>query len=253
MTMRGTLVRPVEEQSDGHYLISIKTDGTQVLPGQFVSLRINDKYDPFLRRPFSVFDFSDGVIDVLFQEVGKGTSMLARYKESFIDIIAPLGKGFTLVENKKVLLIGGGAGNAPLYYLSRLLKERGCTVTQIYGSRTSTLIYCKDKFCSSCDEVIFMTDDGSEGEKGFVTHAAQRLLAERTFDMIYVCGPDPMLRGLVPLIEQSNIRCEVSLENYFGCGTGICYGCTIRTKEGNRRVCNDGPVFPFDLLDFNLL
>jgi dihydroorotate dehydrogenase electron transfer subunit len=251
--MKGSLVRPVEEQADKHFLISIKTGSEQVLPGQFVSLRINDSCDPFLRRPFSIFDFSDGVIDVLFQEVGKGTSMLARYNEPFIDIIAPLGNGFTLVDNKKVLLIGGGAGNAPLYYLSRQLKEHGCTVTQIYGSRTRSLIYCKDRFCSSCDEVFFTTDDGSEGEKGFVTHAAQRLLSERTFDMIYICGPDPMLKGLAPLIEQSKIRCEVSLENYFGCGTGICYGCTIRTKEGNRRVCNDGPVFPFEILDFNVL
>jgi len=251
--MKCSLSRPVEEQSEGHYLISIKTDYSQIFPGQFVSLRVHDKYDPFLRRPFSIFDFNNGVIDVLFQEIGRGTSMLSHYKEPLIDIIAPLGKGFTLVDNKKVLMIGGGAGNAPLYFLSRILKERGCAVTQIYGSRTRSVIYCKDKFCSSCDEVIFTTDDGSEGEKGFVTHAAQRLLTERSFDMIYICGPDPMLKSLAPLIEKSKIKCEVSLENYFGCGTGICYGCTIRTPDGNRRVCKDGPVFPFDLLDFNIL
>ncbi|MGL4369477.1 MAG: dihydroorotate dehydrogenase, partial [Spirochaetota bacterium] len=83
--------------------------------------------------------------------------------------------------------------------------------------------------------------------------AASSLLAKEHFDMIYICGPKPMLRGLAPVVAESEIPCEVSLENYFGCGTGICYGCTILTKEGNRRVCNDGPVFNADIIDWNLL
>jgi len=101
--------------------------------------------------------------------------------------------------------------------------------------------------------MIFMTDDGSEGEKGLVTSAAERLLSERKFDRIYACGPKPMLKGLAPLVERIGIPCEVSLENYFGCGTGICYGCTVRTKHGNRRVCTDGPVFDMNDIDFAML
>ncbi|HEY1405292.1 MAG TPA: dihydroorotate dehydrogenase, partial [Spirochaetota bacterium] len=80
-----------------------------------------------------------------------------------------------------------------------------------------------------------------------------KLLSERAFDMVYACGPKPMLKNLAPIVEKSGVRCEVSLENYFGCGTGICYGCTIRTKEGNRRVCADGPVFDMNIIDFPTL
>ena len=251
--MKGTLLCPPELQADGHYLIRIKTEEQSAIPGQFVSLRIGETLDPFIRRPFSIFDFSDGVFDVIFQVVGKGTDLLSRYTGSDLDILGPLGKGFTILQNSKVLLIGGGAGNAPLYYLSKKLKENGNSITQVYGSRSKNFIYCKQRFCESSDDIIFTTDDGSEGTKGFVTDAAESLLSKNDYDMVYVCGPKPMIRGVLPLVSRKGIPCEVSLENYFGCGTGICYGCTIRTKDGNRRVCNDGPVFNADLLDLTLL
>ena len=251
--MNGTLVAPPEKQAEGHYLIRIRTDIVNASPGQFISLRIGPTLDPFLRRPFSIFDFNDGIFDIIFQVVGKGTEILSRYTDKTIEILAPLGKGFSLIENGRALLIGGGAGNAPMYFLSRLLKEKGNSVTQIYGSRSKDYIYCKNRYCGSSDSVIFTTDDGSEGIKGFVTNAAAELLAKEPFDIIYICGPKPMMKGLSPVVAQSGIPCEVSLENYFGCGTGICYGCTIRTKEGNRRVCSDGPVFNADIIDWQLL
>ena len=251
--MKGTLLCPPELQADGHYLIRIQTEEKNAHPGQFVSIRIGETLDPFLRRPFSIFDFSDGIFDVIFQVVGKGTDLLSRYTGTDIEILGPLGNGFTIPENNKTLLIGGGAGNAPLYYLSRRLKEKGNAVTQVYGSRSKGFIYCKDRYCDSSDEVVFTTDDGSEGTKGFVTDAVSALLEKNSYDMAFICGPKPMIKGVLPLIAAKNIRCEVSLENYFGCGTGICYGCTIRTKDGNRRVCTDGPVFDADLIDLSLL
>lgn len=251
--MTGILVSPPEQQAEGHYLIRIRTDQHAAQPGQFVSLRPGSTLDPFLRRPFSIFDFSDGVFDIIFQVVGKGTELLSRYTAREIDILGPLGNGFTLVENSRVLLVGGGAGNAPLYYLAKELKAHNNAVTQVYGSRTRDLIYCKQRFCESSDEIIFTTDDGSEGKKGFVTDAVSSLFSSHSYDMVYVCGPKPMIKGLFPLIHQKGVRAEFSLENYFGCGTGICYGCTIRTKEGNRRVCTDGPVFDASLLDVDLL
>jgi len=251
--MKTILASPVTAQAEGHYLLRLRTDIAVADPGQFATIRIGRGTDPLLRRPFSIFDFHDGVLEIIFQVVGKGTSLLSEYKDSELDILAPLGKGFSLVESKRVLLVGGGAGNAPLHYLSRILKMQGCQVTQVYGSRTKSVIYCRDRFCSSCDELVFTTDDGSEGEKGFVTNVTDRLLSEKDFDMIYACGPTPMVKGLAPIIEKSGVPCEVSLENYFGCGTGLCYGCTIRTKLGNRRVCNDGPVFPFEILDVSML
>jgi len=98
-----------------------------------------------------------------------------------------------------------------------------------------------------------MTDDGTEGEKGFVTSAAERLLSDSKFDMVYTCGPKPMLKGMAKIVDTYKTKCEVSLENYFGCGTGICYGCTIRTKIGNKRVCTEGPVFDIEVIDFDLI
>jgi dihydroorotate dehydrogenase electron transfer subunit len=251
--MKAFLASPVTAQSEGHFLIKLQTGITCADPGQFAAIRTGSNTDPLLRRPFSIFDFHDGILEIIFQVVGRGTAILSEFSGSEIDILAPLGRGFSLAENKKVLLVGGGAGNAPLHYLSRVLKQKGCNVTQVYGSRTKSVIYCRDRFCSSCDDLIFTTDDGSEGEKGFVTDAVNRLLSENKFDMVYLCGPTPMVKGLAPIIEKSGVRCEVSLENYFGCGTGLCYGCTIRTRQGNKRVCSDGPVFPFEILDAGLL
>ncbi|MGL4368932.1 MAG: hypothetical protein ACRCUT_04570 [Spirochaetota bacterium] len=132
--MTGTIIGSPSAQADDHYLIRIRTEMEAALPGQFVSLRVGSTLDPFLRRPFSIFDFNDGIFDIIFQVVGKGTGILSHYTEKEIDILAPLGKGFSLIQNGKALLIGGGAGNAPLYYLSRILKEKGNSVTQIYGS-----------------------------------------------------------------------------------------------------------------------
>jgi dihydroorotate dehydrogenase electron transfer subunit len=251
--MKGMILSHPEKQAEDHYILRIQTDASSALPGQFVSLKIGSTLDPFLRRPFSIFDFSDGIFDIIFQVIGKGTDILSSYNDSEIDILGPLGNGFTLVKNSRVLLIGGGAGNAPLYYLSKTLKTMGNTVTQIYGSRSRNLIYCKERFCESSDNVIFTTDDGSEGTKGFVTDAAFSLLSKDDYDMVYICGPKPMIKGLMPIVDRHSVPCEISLENYFGCGTGICYGCTIRTKDGNRRVCNDGPVFNSTLLDISQL
>jgi len=251
--MTGKIIHPISSQSEGHYLLRVMTDVKEALPGQFISVKIGNTNDPFLRRPFSIFDFSNGTFEVIFQVVGKGTALLSEYNGSEIDILGPLGNGFTILDNAKVLLIGGGAGNAPLHFLSKTLKKHNCEVTQIYGSRTANVIYCKDRFCSSSDNVIFMTDDGSAGEKGFVTSAAAELLSKTDYDMIYTCGPKPMLKSIAELLSSGNITCEVSLENYFGCGTGICYGCTIRTRHGNKRVCTDGPVFNLNELDFSLL
>jgi dihydroorotate dehydrogenase electron transfer subunit len=251
--MTGKVIQPVTAKSDGHFLMRIETDPINPLPGQFVTLKINQTTDPLLRRPFSIFDYENGVLEIIFQVVGKGTEILSEYTGDTIDILGPLGRGFTLAEKSNVLLIGGGAGNAPLHYLARILGQKGCSITQIHGSRSKSVIYCQDRFCSLSDEVIFMTDDGSEGHKGYVTAMAEKVLSERKFDFIYACGPSRMLSSLVPVIKKSGTPCEFSLENYFGCGTGICYGCTIRTLEGNKRVCTDGPVFDIRILDFEMM
>lgn len=252
--MQTKIIGEISKQAEGYYLIRLAHTGEKPpLPGQFITLKIGSGSDPLLRRPFSIFNYENNVIEVIFQQVGKTTTLLSNYKDQTIDILGPLGNPFSLIDRGEALLVGGGAGNAPLHFLSRSLKEKGVRVTQLYGSRTQALVYCRDRFCSSSDEFVSVTDDGTDGEKGFVTQIADQFLGKRSFDKVYACGPEPMLKALLPIVRSHNVSAEVSLENYFGCGTGLCYGCTIRTNNGNRRVCTDGPVFDASVISENLL
>ncbi len=230
--------------SKDHYLLKIKHEGLKFLPGQFVSIKVNHGTDPLLRRPFSIFDSSEQELKVIFKVAGKATAIL---RDSALpentDISGPYGKGFTIHENKNVLLIGGGVGNAPLHFLANELRKKNCTVSYIYGSRSTEYTYCRHEFKTCSDSTFYMTDDGSDGEKGFVTDKLKSLIAAGKFDFIYVCGPDVMMKACAEIINSSGIDGELSMENYFGCGIGICSGCTVKTIHGNKRACVDGPVF----------
>lgn len=234
--------KPIKVSKD-HYLLKIETN-KNYKPGQFINIKVNSQNDPLLRRPFSLFDYSNNILEVIIQTVGKGTKFIRDYaKVGDIDILGPLGNGFSLVENKKVLIIGGGVGNAPLYFLSKELKKLNCNVTYIYGSRNKEYIYEQNKFESAVDKFILTTDDGSSGQKGFVTDAAEELLKSENYDNLYTCGPTPMMEAVMKVFSSTNITCEASLENYFGCGIGVCSGCTVQTTNGQKRACIDGPVF----------
>jgi len=228
--------------SEDHYLLRINNPGEAPVPGQFINIRVGTGTDPLVRRPFSVFNFENEITEIVIRIIGKGTQLLADSAPGEIDILGPRGKGFTLNKNEKVLLIGGGVGNAPLYFLARCLKELGNNVTYIYGSRSSEYIYSSELFRSSSDKLIISTDNGSEGEKGYAADAAAELMKSETFDRIYTCGPTVMMKAVVQLAAD---RCpvEVSVENYFGCGIGLCVGCTIETTSGFQRACINGPVF----------
>ena len=156
-------------------------------------------------------------------------------------MLGPLGNGFSIRSNSKVLIVGGGVGNTPLYYLARKLAESRCDITFLYGARSRNLIYLADHFRKPVKRFIIATDDGSEGGKGPVTDFAASLLENERFDMIYVCGPAAMMKAMVSLAQDTPI--EVSVENYFGCGIGFCFGCAVETAGGMKRACVDGPVF----------
>ena len=160
-----------------------------------------------------------------------------------------MGKGFTLVENQNVILIGGGVGNAPLYYLAKELKRLNNTIHFIYGARSEPYMYEIEKFKEMSDNMVIATDDGSAGKKGTVIDVLHDIIDSEEFSYIYTCGPTVMMEAVVK--ESKKIPVEVSLENYFGCGIGLCVGCTVETDSGLRRACVNGPVFDGHRLTWN--
>ena len=248
MKPAGMLIEKPRMVSRDHFQLSIATAGERFLPGQFVNIRVSDRYDPLLRRPFSVFDRDGDRIEIIVKRVGKGTAILAGMLPGPVDMIGPLGAGFTLLSNKRVLIAGGGVGNSPLYFLARELSERGCDITYLFGASAGSGIFLAERYAALARRFIITTDDGSEGRKGFVTDAAAEILAAERFDFMYACGPRKMMEALSGMARGAPL--EVSVENYFGCGVGVCSGCTIETAAGPRRACIDGPVFDASLINW---
>ncbi|MCL2155856.1 MAG: dihydroorotate dehydrogenase electron transfer subunit [Leptospirales bacterium] len=236
------LLNQPELLSKDHYLLKIEMKETDFYPGQFINIKASHNTDPLLRRPISIFDAEGNTISIVVRVIGKGTELISRMEPGDIDIIGPLGKGFTIEKNKNVLLIGGGVGNAPLYYLMKILKQEGTKITYIYSVRNKDFIFEKNKYQALADDFIITTDDGSEGIKGIAIYVSKDKISSKNYDRIYCCGPDPMMEKVVQIADIST-PVEISVENYFGCGVGICVGCTIDTIEGYKRACIDGPVF----------
>jgi dihydroorotate dehydrogenase electron transfer subunit len=234
------LIGSPEEVARDHYLVRLRTPGPLSQPGQFIAVKTGEGTDPLLRRPFSVFDHEGDVIEIVVRVVGRGTRLLSKAHDN-IDVIGPLGKGFSLGGAQRALLVGGGVGCAPLYYLARDLARKNCAVTLLFGAATSEHIYCAGRYDAVCGDFRMATDDGSRGFKGQVTALMEEVLSRQTYDRIYTCGPTPMMKRVVEL--SGNVPVEISVENYFGCGFGICAGCTIETSGGLRRACVHGPVF----------
>jgi dihydroorotate dehydrogenase electron transfer subunit len=244
--------KPLEVCKD-HYLLKIDINKKISSPGQFANIRTGNT-DPLLRRPFSIFDHNDNIIEIVFKIVGKGTIILKNIPEPcYLDVIAPLGKGFSIPEEKKALLIGGGAGNAPLYYLAKKLRANNNKVHYLYASRSKEYIFKENEYKSVSDKFHIITDNGSHGQKGLAVDAALELANSDRFDIVYTCGPAAMMVGITDIFKKMNVPIEVSLENYFGCGIGLCFGCTIETTEGIKRACVDGPAFDGSGIKWNSL
>lgn len=214
-------------------------------PGQFVEMLVEGEPKAFLRRPISInyVDVEKNELWLLIQKVGAGTLKLAEAKEGdIINIIYPLGNGFTMPNNKeqKLLLVGGGVGVAPLLMLGTELKKAGHTPVFLLGARTKDDLLLLDKF-KEISEVYVTTEDASEGEKGFVTQHS--VLTKEKFDFIYCCGPGPMMKAVAQYANKVATECEVSLENKMACGIGACLCCVEDTTNGNVCVCKEGPVF----------
>lgn len=209
----------------------------QCRPGQFVNLLTGNN---FLRRPISVCNWEDGILTLAYKVVGKGTAeMSSMAPGTTIDTLVPLGNGFdTDAECSSALLVGGGIGTAPLYFLARTLAAKGRKVTLVTGYRSAGEVFFEEEFKALGIDVLVATEDGSCGTKGFVTDAIRE--SGISFDYIYACGPMPMMKALCSATEVAG---EMSLEERMGCGFGICMGCTCKTMTGGRRICKEGPVF----------
>lgn len=225
--------------------------------GQFAEIRVDGEPKVFLRRPISIHrvDRTTNQLWLLIQRAGNGTNKLAEAKaDDIINIVYPLGNGFTLPEasadNDHYLLIGGGVGVAPLLETGHQLRELGAKVSFLLGGRSCADIAQVAQF-AELGKVYITTEDGSvidgcECERGFATQHS--VLREGAFDAIRVCGPGPMMKAVARVVSQWEANnaphyCEVSLENKMACGLGVCLCCVEDTKEGHKCVCSEGPVF----------
>jgi dihydroorotate dehydrogenase electron transfer subunit len=216
----------------------------EIKPGQFLQVRVDGSPETFLRRPISFHDvdYENNRILLLIQIAGKGTETLSKLrKDDTLNIIYPLGNSFSMPgPDEKVLLVGGGCGIAPLLYLGKCLKSAGNTPDILLGFRNSGRIIELEEYLK-IGKVYLTTEDGSQGEKGFVT--SHSVLSEKKYDKIYCCGPDSMMKAIAGYSKRNNIDCEVSLENLMACGIGACLCCIVETVNGNLCTCIDGPVF----------
>lgn len=213
-------------------------------PGQFVHIGVPGFS---LRRPISIcgIDREEGNLRLVFAVRGQGTRMLATLQPGQeMDILGPLGHGFSLLgEESRIAVVGGGIGVPPLLELAGR-HQKNCTA--ILGFRSREQVILDVDFAALCDTVV-CTDDGSYGVEGTVAPALESLLQACRLDMVYACGPKPMLRATAELCRAYGVRCQLSLEERMACGVGACLGCAVKIlrdgKETYLHVCKDGPVF----------
>lgn len=226
----------------------------EMLPGQFVEVRVDETPSVLLRRPISIHYYNKEAneLGLLVQLVGNGTRWMATLKAGdVLNVVLPLGNGFTLPTDKAVrpLLVGGGVGVAPLLYLGMKLKEMGVTPTFLLGSRTENELMQIAEF-EKYGPVYITTENGAVGEQGYVTQHS--VLTRESFGQVYTCGPKPMMVAVARWAKSAGVPCEVSLENKMACGVGACLCCVEDTKEGNVCVCKEGPVFSIDKLSWQI-
>lgn len=266
-----------QEVSSGYYKMILHSPGVarKGRAGQFIMLRIKEVYDPLLPRAFAIHKIiakrggpgNYHSIEILYQIVGRGTTLMSLMKpEEELYIIGPLGNGFTISHStKRALIIAGGIGIAPMYFLADELKKEHIKTHLIIGGKEEKDILCIEEFRSLGVEIEISTEDGSLGKKDMATGLFRDLIEkeDRNFlkDItIYACGPNSMLQNIADLALKNSLNCQVSMEARMACGIGSCLGCVVKTKdkesEGHsqensngtkmfsyERVCKEGPIF----------
>lgn len=233
------------------------TIAAKAQPGQFVMVQTSEQIQPLLRRPISIHDVDEGqgLVVLYYHVVGTGTRLLSNFQlGQTLSVLGPLGQGFDLaIVESKVALVGGGIGQAPLRYLARALKSRGNEVLVIIGARDQEGLALVDYYQEQGMTLCLSTEDGSVGEKGFVTNWLTNL-AQDGVQRIYTCGPKPMMCAVKALAMAQGVPCQVSLEEKMACGVGVCLGCTCKSADPEAiypKVCTNGPVFWAEEVDLN--
>ena len=221
--------------TDGVFRMKLRGDVSAIArPGQFVNVRLEGK---FLRRPISVCDLNGDQLTLIYKVVGDGTRQMSELLlGARLDLLTGLGNGYDLsAAGQRPLLIGGGVGVPPLYWLARELVADGRTVTTVLGFNRAAEVFYAEEFSALGVRVILTTADGSRGVKGFVTDA----ISDLDYTYYYACGPEPMLKAVYRAAKGSG---QLSFEERMGCGFGACMGCSCRTITGSKRICREGPV-----------
>ena len=226
------------------------------VPGQFLEIKCSEGIDTILRRPISISNTIPklGSVEFIMQVRGNATSVFSKRKPGDdIDVIGPLGKGFTVnPEKKNPIILGGGIGIFPMYFLAKKINNPDTKI--VLGFRNKDFVIMEDDFSALPGKLHITTDDGSYGQKGFVTDVLEKEIKSSGVDMIYACGPLPMLKKVQQISINAGISCELSAEERMGCGIGACLGCAIKLVEGDEwrygHVCKDGPVFKAEKVIF---
>jgi dihydroorotate dehydrogenase electron transfer subunit len=223
----------------------------EVLPGQFVHIRVSEGLEPFFRRPFSVYR-AQKYVEIFYEAVGPGTCLLAAKQPGDpIDVLGPVGTPFRLPPKgiKQVVMVAGGIGVAPFLFLSDILREQNRRLSLppelilLYGGRTKGHVYPMKEFKGNGCKVFVATDDGSVGVKGRVSELFSKINPDAQTTFIYTCGPDPMMASVQAFAKKHKLRGQAACEEVMACALGACLGCSIHTTKGFRTVCCDGPVF----------
>lgn len=245
------LVSGVREAGENIFVIRFLAPeiAASIRAGQFLNIKVAEDYDPLLRRPFSAYRTDEGHVEVIFNVVGKGTTLLRKKRTGdFLDVLGPLGTPFSLDDPSFTtgVLVGGGLGVAPLPIATAGLKAEGKQVLTLLGGRNARQVVQEH-----LDHPLLATDDGSLGFRGTVVDLLRAELSRRSVPApkIFACGPTPMLRAVAEFARTNRIPCEVSLEGPMACGIGICQGCPVELTgdEGKYALmCKDGPVFDIE-------
>ena len=256
-TVSNLLLIDNKQLNKDNFLLKLQSEIaiSDISPGQFVNVEIKKACEIFLRRPFSILDvdYQNRTISLLVKILGRGSKVLTEYPVGEqISVVFPLGKPFTLpAPNDKILLIGGGSGVAPMLFLAKRSGLKPDQVHMILGAR-SVSDHVDISEYEGLANFYYTTEDGSKGEKGFVTQHSLFINQLGTFDRIYTCGPNPMMKAIAKAAYEKDIFCEVSLENTMACGFGVCLCCVEDTKHGNQCVCTEGPVFNINDLKWQI-
>lgn len=225
----------------------------KALAGQFIMLRVNETGE---RIPLTVADYDreKGYVTIIFQKVGKTTMLLDSLDEgdSVLDLVGPLGKPTDHTGVKRAAVIGGGAGCAIAYPQAKAMKENGIYVDMIAGFRNSDLVILEEEMAAESNQLIIMTDDGSNGNKGFVTDALKKeIAAGKNYDFVIAIGPLPMMKAVCNLTKEYGIKTIISMNSYMIDGTGMCGCCRVTVDGKVKFACVDGPDFDGHLVDFD--